>query len=128
MLFTLITTLKENAEAHILTRIQEVQNEKEAESRREEEEENRKFEGEKVTREGFLMWRQGFVREMEDERKRREEEEEKEGRGKKDARKEGKRLTGRELWESGLVGKVEGDADEEGEEGGMGFEGLKVGD
>lgn len=128
MLFTLITTLKENAEAHIFTRIQEVQNEKEAESRREEEEENRKFEGEKVTREGFLKWREGYIREMEEERKKREDEEEKEGRGKKDARKEGKRLTGRELWEGGLVGKIEGDGDEEEEEGGMGVEGLKVGD
>ena len=42
--------------------------------------------------------------------------------------KEEGKMTGRELWEKGLVGKVEEDDDEEGEEGLDELERLKIDD
>ncbi|KAL8770121.1 MAG: hypothetical protein Q9209_004159 [Squamulea sp. 1 TL-2023] len=108
MIFTLITVLRENIESLILERVASIQEAKEKVAEEAEAQENAKFHGEKVTKESFLRWRQGFRAEME----AREEEErtkrdmvETKGKG---AKKEDK-LTGRELWEKGLVGKVEED-------------------
>lgn len=96
MVFTLISALKDNAEQLIVDRLREVERVQERAKRREEEEEQRKFEGEKVTRESFGRWRGRFMAEVEGERE--------EGK----AKGEGK-LTGRQLWEGGLVGRGEED-------------------
>lgn len=113
MVFTLVTTLKENAEQLIAER-------REAEAKAHEEvllaaerEENKKFHGTPVNPETFLKWRAGFIKEMEEEEQRQEEERLAEL--KKARVKEEKKLTGRQLWERGLVGKTdEGDEDEGG--------------
>ena len=113
MVFTLISTLKESAEALITDRQKAKQAEKETEARKAEEAENVKFQGEAVTRESFLKWREEFKREKEDEERRREEREE-EARKKKagGSGKAEERLTGRQLWERGLVGKDDEDEEE----------------
>ncbi|KAL8638966.1 MAG: hypothetical protein Q9228_003941 [Teloschistes exilis] len=123
MIFTLVTTLTETIENLITSRISDIQKEKDREAEEAEAKENAKFHGERVTRDSFLKWREGFRAAME---KRVEEEErvKKEGEGKRGAKKE-ERLTGRELWEKGMVGKEADMEEEEGLEEGM--EGLKVG-
>lgn len=125
MVFTLISALKESAELLIGERLNEVQAEKDKEAAKAEEAENAKFHGEAVTRESFLAWRAGFRDEVEREEEERRKVEE-EGKSRKVKIEEGK-MSGRELWERGLVGKVE--EEEEGEEDALkGVEGLKVGD
>ncbi|KAF2272577.1 RWD-domain-containing protein [Westerdykella ornata] len=122
MIFTLVSTLKDGAELLIVERANAKQALKEMEAQKEEEEENRKFQGEAVTRESFLAWRERFRKEMAEEEQRRQEE--KEADDKKKKVKEEKRLTGKELWQQGLVGKV--DEDEEGRDGLEGMEKLKI--
>jgi hypothetical protein len=117
MIFTLTTTLKESAEEMLNTRAQEKENKREEELRREEEKEMEKFRGTLVTKERFMEWRDKFFAEIE-ENKRREKEKEDEEKSKRggsggSAAKE-KRMTGRELYEKGLVGNVE-DETEDGE-------------
>lgn len=111
MVFTLVSTLKENAEALMAERERGLQEEKEREYAKAEEEENRKFQGQAVTRESFLAWREKFRAEMEEVERRREEEREAEERRRR-VGKEERKLTGRELWEKGLVGKDEEEDDE----------------
>ncbi|KAK6865760.1 hypothetical protein PG995_002288 [Apiospora arundinis] len=123
MVFTLVTTLKENAEQLILDRRAAKAREHEEILLAAEREENKKFHGTPVTRETFIKWREGFMKEMEEEAIRQEEErlaELKKAKG-----KEEKKLTGKQLWERGLVGKVDEGDDEE---GGLaeGVESLKV--
>ena len=126
MVFTLISALKESAELLIGERLNEVQADKDKEAAKAEEAENAKFHGEAVTRESFLAWRAGFRDEVEREEEERRKVEE-EGKSRKVKIEEGK-MSGRELWERGLVGKVE-EEEEEGEEDALkGVEGLKVGD
>ncbi|KAH7397102.1 putative RWD domain protein [Pyrenochaeta sp. MPI-SDFR-AT-0127] len=116
MIFTLVTTLKDSAELLITERQNAKQALADIEAAKAEEEENKKFQGEAVTRETFLAWREKFRKEMEEDAKRREEEKEAEDK-KKRISKEEKKLTGRELWEKGLVGKMDEDVDDdEGEE------------
>lgn len=112
MVFTLVSTLKEEAEQLVARR-------KEAAVRAHEEvllaaerEENKKFHGTPVNRETFLSWREVFIKEMEEEERRREEERLAEM--KKARIKEPTKLTGRQLWERGLA--KGGDELEEGEE------------
>lgn len=112
MIFTLVSTLKESAELLICERQSAVQAIVEGEKRKEEEAEDAKFHGEKVTKERFLEWRERFRREQEDleeEKRKLEEEGEKKKRGKGE-----ERMTGRELWERGLVGRVVEDEDDDG--------------
>ncbi|KAL6717816.1 Protein gir2 [Lecanora helva] len=125
MIFTLITALKDSAEALITTRLDDVQAEADKERARAEEAENAKFHGEAVTRESFLAWRQRFGEEMEREREERRRVEE-EGKSKREIRREGEevKMTGKMLWERGLVGRVE--EEEEGVDALTGVEGLKV--
>ena len=116
MIFTLISTLKDSAESLIASRAAAIQVEVDKAAVEAEAKENAKFHGEAVTRQSFLAWRAKFV----EEQKRHDEEEERRAeesgtRGKK-VMKEEKKMTGRELWERGLVGKV--DEDEGGEEEG----------
>ena len=118
MVFALVSTLKESAELLISERQAAVQALKDVEAAKAEEEENRKFHGTVVTRESFLEWRERFRREMEEEKERRKEEKELEDKKKKIKTEE--KLTGRQLWEMGLVGKVDEDeADSEGDEDGL---------
>ncbi|KAL6706785.1 Protein gir2 [Coniothyrium glycines] len=111
MVFTLVTVLKDSAELLITERQNAKAALKEIEAAKVEEEENRKFQGEAVTRESFLAWRERFRKEMAEEAKRKEEEKEAEDK-KKRVVKEEKKLTGKELWTQGLVGKVDEDEDE----------------
>ncbi|KAL8645358.1 MAG: hypothetical protein Q9226_007341 [Calogaya cf. arnoldii] len=122
MVFTLVTVLRENIESLMLERVASIQAAKDKIAEEAEAQENAKFHGERVTRESFLRWREGFRSEMEareEEERARKEAVEMKARGPK---KEDK-LTGRELWEKGLVGKVEEDEDAGVEDG---LEGLKV--
>ncbi|KAI9814426.1 MAG: hypothetical protein M1827_003282 [Pycnora praestabilis] len=113
MIFTLVSTLKDSAELLISERLQAAQAVKDVEKAKAEEEENRKFHGEAVTRESFLKWRTDFRRELEEEEQRRKEDKELEDK-KKRGPKEEKKMSGRTLWEKGLVGKIEeGEEDED---------------
>ncbi len=123
MVFTLFSTLKDSAELLISERQYAVQALKDVEAAKSEEEENKKFHGTAVTRESFLAWRANFRNEMDDEEQRWREEKETEDK-KKRGPKEEKKMTGRELWEKGLVGKVE--EDDEGEDGLNDMERLNV--
>lgn len=111
MIFTLVTVLKDAAELLIAERQNAKQALADAEAAKIEEEENRKFQGQAVTRESFLAWRAGFQAEME-ERKRGEEEAREAEEKQKRVKKEERKLTGKELWQQGLVGKVDEDEDE----------------
>lgn len=124
MVFTLVSTLKDAAELLISERAQAVQAQKDFEAAEAEAEENRKFEGEKVTRETFLAWREKFRQEMKEEAERKLAEQEAEDK-KKRGKVEEKKLTGRQLWEQGLAGKTI-DEDEEGEDAVEGLKELKV--
>lgn len=124
MVFTLVTTLQEEIENLIRDRIAAVQKAKDREAEEAEAKENAKFHGERVTRESFLAWREKFqaeiaAREEDEERARKEGESRARG-----AKKEDK-LTGRELWEKGMVGKEAEEEDLATMEEGM--EGMKVG-
>lgn len=120
MIFTLVTTLKDSAELLISERQGAKAALAEIEAQRAEEEENRKFQGEAVTRESFLKWRDEFRKELAEEEQRMKE---MEAEDKKKGKKEDKKLTGRQLWERGLVNKVEED---EGEDALEGIDSLKI--
>lgn len=104
MVFTLVTTLKDEAELLISERQKAIEAQVEMEREAAEAEENRKFEGTKVTRETFLEWSRKFKAELEEEARRRQEERDAEEKKKRGPEKE-RKLTGRELWEKGLAGK-----------------------
>ena len=114
MIFNLVTALKDAAEQLAADRATAAEHAREAELRAAEEKENAKFHGERVTRERFLAWRERFLAERaeEAERRRVEEVEAAGKRGGKVAKEEDK-ITGRQLWERGMVGK--GWEDEEGD-------------
>jgi hypothetical protein len=123
MVFTLVTALKDNAEQLIAERAQAAETRRETEIRKAEEEENKKFVGTPVTRETFLEWRDKFRLEIEEQKKREMEEKEAEDKKKRGVKEE-KKLTGKELWEKGLAGKVE--EEEEGEDALEAVEQLKI--
>lgn len=128
MVFTLVSTLKDSAELLISERQQAIQAEKDMEAAKAEEEENKKFEGQKVTRETFLAWREGFQKEMAERAKRRKEEQEAEDKKKRGYKPEEKKMTGKQLWESGVATKnaFEDDEDEEGDDVMEGMRNVKV--
>jgi hypothetical protein len=111
MIFTLVTVLKDSAELLVTERQNAKQALADMEAAKAEEEENRKFQGEAVTRDSFVAWRDRFRKEMADEAQRRVEEKEAEDKKKRVAKEE-KKLTGKELWQQGLAGK--GDEEDEG--------------
>ena len=115
MVFSLVSTLKDAAELLTTERQQAIQALKDIESAKAEEEENRKFEGEKVTRESFTAWHEKFKEEMTAEKARRAVELEAEEKKRRGGKLEEKKLTGKQLWQQGLAGKV-ADEDEEGED------------
>lgn len=124
MVFALVSALKDAAEVLIVERQQAVQAVKDVEAAKAEQEENRKFEGQKVTREAFLSWREEFRRENAEEAERKKVEQEVEDK-KKRGRLEEKKLTGRQLWEQGLAGKTI-EEDEDGEDVVEAVQGLSV--
>jgi hypothetical protein len=107
MIFTIVSTLKEAAEALIAERKAAVNADREAQAEARELEENKKFHGTAVTPETFAEWRLKFQEEMEAARQREEEEEimaeKKKNRGKEAV----VGLTGRQLWERGMAGKMD---------------------
>lgn len=115
MVFTLVSALKDNAELLIAERQAAMQALKDVEAAKAEEEENRKFHGTAVTRETFLEWRERFRKEMAEAEERRRGE--KEADDKKKRVKTEERLSGKELWERGLVGKVDDDIDDDDDDG-----------
>jgi len=123
MIFTLVSTLKDTAEQLIQDRQAVIQASKDREAAKVQEEEDRKFHGTAVTRESFLEWRDKFRQEMADEEERRRDEKEAEDKKKRISEKE-RKMTGRQLWEGGMVGKI--DEDEEGEDGLAEVEKLKI--
>ena len=112
MVFALLSTLKEKVESLISERQQVEQAAKDKEAAKAEEEENRKFHGSAVTRVSFFEWHAKFKKEMEYLENKKLEEKDAEDK-KKRVVKEEKKLTGRELWERGLAGKVEEDEAED---------------
>lgn len=127
MVFTLVSTLKETVEQLMADRQRQQEEIVAVAARQKEEEENRKFHGEKVTRERFLDWREKFRREMEEKERVKREEEESELKGRKSVRVDEKKMTGRQLWESGFVQKGDDEVGE-GEVDGIvdGVVGMKV--
>jgi hypothetical protein len=109
MIFTLYSTLKDNAEQLVADRQAKARHEHEQKLLAAEREENKKFHGTPVTPETFKAWREGFRKEMEEQRVKEDDAEEaaekKRNRG-KDAVIQ---LTGKQLWERGLAGKVDED-------------------
>jgi len=112
MVFTLVSTLKDAAELLMADRVRQEQEIVAVAARQKEEEENRRFHGERVTREKFLAWRDRFFKEAEEKERAKKEEEDGEMKVKR-TKVEEKRLTGRQLWERGLVGKGEDVIEEE---------------
>ncbi|KAI9698944.1 MAG: hypothetical protein M1836_003133 [Candelina mexicana] len=118
MVFSLVSALKDSAELLVSERQHAAQALEDVQKAEAEEAENRKFHGTAVTIKSFLEWRAKFKNEMEEEEFKRKEEKEAEDKKKRGPREE-KKLTGRELWEKGLVGKIEED-----EGGGDALEGI----
>lgn len=109
MVFTLVSTLKDNAEQLIASRQGEAQNEREQNILAAEREENKKFHGTPVTPETFMTWREAFRKETEEEKLREDEAEEAAEKKKNRGREFVVQLTGKQLWERGLAGKIEED-------------------
>jgi hypothetical protein len=124
MVFTLVTVIKDSAELLITERQNAKQALADIEAAKLEEEENKKFQGDAVTRETFIAWRDRFMKEQEDEEKKALDEKELEDK-KSRVKKEEKKMTGRELWEKGLVGKVD-EEDDDDDEDSVDIEKLKL--
>jgi hypothetical protein len=116
MIFTLYSTLKENAEQLIAERQAAVRHEHEQKLLAAEREENKKFHGTPVTPETFKSWREGFRKDMEALRIKQVEEDEAADKKRNRGKDIVVQLTGKQLWERGLAGKVEED-DFEGDDG-----------
>ena len=113
MVFTLVSTLKDNAEQLIVERQAEARHEHEKKLLAAEAEENKKFHGTPVNPETFNMWREEFRKEMEELRKREDEAEEAAEKKKNKGKDAVVQLTGKQLWERGLVGKIEEEEDDD---------------
>lgn len=125
MIFTLYSALKDAAEQLVQDRKDVTMRAQEEAARAAEREENKKFQGTPVTPQTFMKWREDFLKEMEELRVK--EEEERLAELKKAKVKEPVKLTGRQLWERGLVGKGdEGDEEEDDDPPTEALEKLKV--
>jgi hypothetical protein len=116
MVFTLYSTLKDEAESLIIERQNALNEAHEQELRKAEAEENRKFEGSKVTPESFKKWQAEFKLEMEALKQRQKEQAEAEEKKKNRGKVDEKKMSGRALWEAGLVGKGGEDEEDDGED------------
>jgi hypothetical protein len=108
--------LKEAAELLIEERRQKIEKQREQELLKAEQEENQKFEGEKVTRESFLEWRDRFQAEMSADAAKKLAEQEAEEKKKRGGKPEEKKLTGKQLWEQGLASKLADEDEDDGED------------
>ena len=126
MVFTLVSTLKDNAEQLIAERQAEERQVHEQKLLAAEAEENKKFHGTPVTPETFKSWREGFRKEMEELRKKEEEADEAAEKRKNRGKDAVVQLTGKQLWERGLAGKVEEEYDDDESVPVEGVENLKV--
>jgi len=113
MIFTLVSTLKDNAEELMRQRQAEARQVQEQRVLELEREENKKFHGTPVNPETFMSWREGFRKEMEEQRLKEEEADEAAEKKKNRGRETVIQLTGKQLWERGLAGKVDEDEDYE---------------
>ena len=113
MIFALVSTIKENAEQLIAKRQASVREVHQQKILAAEAEENKKFHGTPVTPETFMKWRETFRKEMEDLRVKEEEAEEAAEKKKNRGKETVVQLTGRQLWERGLAGKVEEEEEED---------------
>lgn len=121
MVFTIVSALKDAAEQLILERHKAAVQAKEEALLAAEREENKKFHGTAVTPASFRAWQTAFLQEMAEARKRDEERQAaelaKKTRGGAGGgallNKDGSKLTGRQLWEQGLVGKTDDDDDDD---------------
>lgn len=124
MVFALVTTIKETAEQLIQERVDAKEKVREEEIRQAEEKEMEKFRGTPVTKETFLAWREKFRAEMAELKRQKEKEKEEEDKAKRGnaaqavaaAEAMKKRLTGKQLYQSGAVGKDDDDLDVDEEE------------
>ena len=107
MIFTLVSTLKDNAEQLIAERQAGARREHEEKVEAAEREENKKFHGTPVTPETFMSWREAFRKEMEEMKIMEEEAEEAAEKKKNRGKDTVTQLTGKQLWEQGLAGKIE---------------------
>lgn len=97
MCFTIISTVKDNSEQWFQNELSKLEKEYEKEKERLAIEEQKKFNGTKVTKESYLKWRQGFRKELKlDERDTLRREKAHNG-----------KLTGRQMFEQGIVGLEE---------------------
>ncbi len=113
MIFTLVSTLKDNAEQLIAERQAGARREHEEKVEAAEREENKKFHGTPVTPETFMTWREGFRKEMEEMKVKEEEAEEAAEKKKNRGKDPVIQLTGKQLWERGLAGKIEEDEEDD---------------
>jgi len=116
MVFTLTSTLKDTAETIIRERVEQAEAVQAEIARKEEEKEMEKFRGEMVTKEVFEKWRLEFRTEIRERKEREEREREEQAEKARKGATQGKKLTGRELFERGLAGGVEDDIEAEDEE------------
>lgn len=112
MIFTMVSTLKEAAEQLIAERQAVARQVQEQKILAAEAEENKKFHGTPVTPETFAEWRIEFRKEMEEAKKKEDEAEEAAEKRKNRGKETVERMTGKELWERGLAGKVDEEYDE----------------
>jgi hypothetical protein len=113
MIFTLVSTLKDNAEQLIAERQAEARRKHEEKVEAAEREENKKFHGTPVTPETFMRWREGFRKEMEEMKIMEEEAEEAAEKKKNRGKDTVTQLTGKQLWERGLAGKIGEDEEDD---------------
>jgi len=113
LIFTLVSTLKDNAEQLISERQATARDKHEQKLLAAEREENKKFHGTPVNPETFRSWREGFRKEMEEMRIREEEAEEAAEKKKNRGKEPQIQLTGKQLWERGMVGKLEDDEEDD---------------
>jgi len=111
MIFTIYSTLKDNAEQLIAERQAAARAVHEQKLLAAEQEENKKFHGTPVTPETFMSWRKDFRKEMEELKLREEEADEAAEKKKNRGKDTVVQLTGKQLWERGLAGKIEEDED-----------------
>jgi hypothetical protein len=126
MVFTLVSTLKDNAEQLVAERQAGARQEHEQKLLAAEAEENKKFHGTPVTPETFTSWREGFRKEMEELKKKEEEADEAAEKKKNKGKDAVVQLTGKQLWERGLAGKTEEEEDDDDSVSVGGVESLKV--
>lgn len=126
MIFTLVSTLKDNAEQLIAERQAGARHEHEQRVLAQEAEENKKFHGTPVSPETFMKWRADFRKEMEEMKVKQEEEDEAAEKKKNRGKDTVTQLTGKQLWERGLAGKIEEDEDYDDDAPVEGIEKLKV--